>query len=552
MTAPLRRPLRRPSMRRAVILFPSGFTLGNLFFGIFAIIAASRLHFTAAGVYVMLGGICDALDGRVARATNSGTEFGEELDSLVDAISFGLAPAMIMYFAVLNRDGWDWVFVFIFAACAVLRLARFNIEQAGTAKTYFQGLPSPAAGITLASFYWFSQSWLYSYGAVADLPWHVLLRFIMVGLSILMISNVPYPTFPRTGFRSLRAIGATILLVGSVALLASRRLEYFFPIALIYVAWGLARWVFFGLFERRQPTLPYDLSEGEDEEDDEEEFALTDSRVHASKQGYREAVIARPERPRGRLGAPEREEAEPAAPRHDRGPRKPDRTERPERAERPERPAAPERAAEAERPARREKKVERPKRGERPERPERPERGERPARPEAATAPPPASTPAAAASGVGAITLGEPEVERLVADHEESLSLDEGSEMETSGETAGPGAEGAPARKRKRRRRRGERKERGPADASAVPPADATSGGVYAPVPSFDTGGDGGGHAEPPERSPYASAPSAYSPPVPPPETVSPVPAPAPAAAAPTSPPASAPTPSSTSPEPSE
>ena len=78
---------------------------------------------------------------------------------------------MIMYFAVLNRDGWDWIFVFLFAACAVMRLARFNIEQAGTAKTYFQGLPSPAAGITLASYYWFSQSWLYNYGAIGDLPW---------------------------------------------------------------------------------------------------------------------------------------------------------------------------------------------------------------------------------------------------------------------------------------------------------------------------------------------------------------------------------------------
>ena len=199
MKAQSRGTLRRPNMRRAVILFPSGFTLGNLFFGIFAIIAASRLEFSTAGVYVMLGGICDALDGRVARATNSGTQFGEELDSLVDAITFGLAPGMIMYFAVLNRDGWDWIFVFLFSACAVLRLARFNIEQAGTAKTYFQGLPSPAAGITLASYYWFSQSWLYSYGAIGDLPWHRMLRFVMVALSILMISNVP----ERTGHRRL-------------------------------------------------------------------------------------------------------------------------------------------------------------------------------------------------------------------------------------------------------------------------------------------------------------------------------------------------------------
>src|SRR4249919_2571068 len=224
----LRRP-KRPNMRRAIILFPSGLTLGNLFFGIFAIITASRGDFRKAGIWVIIGGICDALDGRVARAANAGTEFGEELDSLVDAVSFGLAPAMIMYFAVLNRDGWDWIWVFFFAACAVMRLARFNIEQAGTSKTYFQGLPSPAAGITLASYYWFSQSWLYNYGAIADLPWHVLLRFLMAALAFLMISNIPYPVFPRTGFRSLRAIAATLGLIGSIALLATKRLEFFFP-----------------------------------------------------------------------------------------------------------------------------------------------------------------------------------------------------------------------------------------------------------------------------------------------------------------------------------
>src|SRR5256714_214293 len=257
--------IRPPNVRRVVVLFPSGLTLANLFFGVFAIVTAARGDYTRAGWYVLLGGIADAFDGRVARATNSEGRFGEELDSLVDAITFGLAPAMIMYFAVLNREGWDWFWCFIFASCAVLRLARFNIEQAGTAKTYFQGLPSPAAGITLASYYWFSQSWLYNYGAVADLPWHVLLRYLMAALAFLMISNIPYPVFPRTGFRSLRALGATLLLIGSIALLATKKLEFFFPFALCYVAWGPIRWVFSGLFERRQPTIPYDLSEGEDD-----------------------------------------------------------------------------------------------------------------------------------------------------------------------------------------------------------------------------------------------------------------------------------------------
>jgi CDP-diacylglycerol---serine O-phosphatidyltransferase len=459
---PRRRPLRRPNMRRAVILFPSGLTLGNLFFGIFAIIAASRGQFVQAGVFVLLGGACDALDGQVARATNAGTQFGEELDSLVDAITFGLAPGLIMYFAVLNRDNWDWIFVFLFSACAVMRLARFNIEQAGTAKTYFQGLPSPAAGITLASYYWFSQSWLYNYGNIADLPWHVLLRFLMAALAFLMISNIPYPVFPRTGFRSLRAFGATLLLAGSLALLITKRLEFFFPFALCYVTWGPIRWVFSGIFERRQPTIPYDLSEGEDddEEDEEDAFGPMDSQVHATRQSEREPRLPRAERERAHRERPERA---PAAPRAERGSRgdasaaKLERTDGGERVATAERPARPERS-EADRAARREKREKRDKRREREARPT-------------------AAAPAEPESGVGAITLGSPPPEALPATPVLSVVRAEG-EPASGGESVERGvAEAGPTRKRKRRRRRGQR------DRLA---SDATEGGESA------DGGDGG------------------------------------------------------------
>jgi CDP-diacylglycerol--serine O-phosphatidyltransferase len=470
-------------MRRAVILFPSGLTLGNLFFGVFAIIAASRGEFRQAGVFVLLGGACDALDGQVARATNAGTQFGEELDSLVDAITFGLAPGLIMYFAVLNRDNWDWLVVFLFAACAVMRLARFNIEQAGTAKTYFQGLPSPAAGITLASYYWFSQSWLYNYGAVADLPWHVLLRYLMAALAFLMISNIPYPVFPRTGFRSLRAIGATLLLVGSIALLATKKLEFFFPFALCYVAWGPIRWVFSGLFERRQPTIPYDLSEGEDddEEDEDDQPGPMDSQVHASRQSEREVRPPRAERAR-------RDRTEPA-PRT--RPERPARTETPaaradrpdvgERTPRADRPARPERT-EAERAARREKREKRDKRRERTARAETQPSGE------------PAET------GVVAITLGEPEVTGSIVP---TLSVvradgDDATREDAVDRAAG---EGASPRKRKRRRRRGQRDrltEEVGGTAESSDSTDADDGG------DFD-GDDGEQRAESPQaESPYA------------------------------------------------
>ncbi len=160
----------------------------------------------------------DALDGRVARATRTGSQFGVELDSLVDAISFGVAPAFIMYFAVLNRDSWAWLVCFAYIACAVMRLARFNVEQGGRAKTHFHGLPSPAAGMTLATYYWFTQTTWYHY--VDAWPWHTVLPGVMLTLSFLMISHVLYPAMPRVSLRNVSGIvGAVLLFAAIVAIL---------------------------------------------------------------------------------------------------------------------------------------------------------------------------------------------------------------------------------------------------------------------------------------------------------------------------------------------
>jgi CDP-diacylglycerol--serine O-phosphatidyltransferase len=253
-------------LRRTVVLLPNGFTLANLFFGVFAIVAASRGDYSRAGAYVVFGGIADALDGRVARATRTGSRFGEELDSLVDAISFGLAPALIMYFAVLNQQGWDWIFVFLFTMCAVIRLARFNVEQAGRAKTHFHGLPSPAAGMTLATYYWFSQTELYTQTMIADLPWHVMLRYIMLGLGFLMISNVSYAAMPTIGLRTWRELMGTLLVVGTIVGVIFLPKQFFFPALMGYVVYGLGRTVFFGLLGR----LPQGELAGEDELLDDE------------------------------------------------------------------------------------------------------------------------------------------------------------------------------------------------------------------------------------------------------------------------------------------
>ena len=241
----------RDRPRRAVIILPNGFTLASLFFGIFAIVSASRSEFDTAGLYVVFGGLCDALDGRVARATGTGSRFGSELDSLVDAITFGLAPAMIMYFAVLNRNGWDWIFSFIFTACAVIRLARFNVEQAGRAKKYFHGLPSPAAGMTLATYYWFSQTPLYNQTVLGDLNWTTGLRGIMLVLAFLMISNVSYPAVPTVGFRKPSEILGTLAVIATFIGVLFLRKEFYFPALICYVLYGLAKTVLFGLIDRR-------------------------------------------------------------------------------------------------------------------------------------------------------------------------------------------------------------------------------------------------------------------------------------------------------------
>jgi CDP-diacylglycerol--serine O-phosphatidyltransferase len=282
-----RRRFRRPEVRRAVVLLPNGFTLFNLLCGIYAMVLAARGRYGTASFFVVLGGVADSLDGRIARATGTGSRFGEELDSLVDAISFGLAPALIMYFAALNRDGNDWIYVFIFTSCAVIRLARFNVEQAGRAKTHFHGLPSPAAGMTLATYYWFSQTSLYNDTVIfftdnrtlADLKWHTILRWLMVGLAYFMISDVPYPAVPTIGYRSARQLAGTAIVLGSLLGLIFLPREFIFPALVAYVLFGAVKWAALGFLDRVpdrrsvfleeeadvDPTLADDLAEPDDD-----------------------------------------------------------------------------------------------------------------------------------------------------------------------------------------------------------------------------------------------------------------------------------------------
>jgi CDP-diacylglycerol--serine O-phosphatidyltransferase len=162
-----------------------------------------------------------------------------------------------MYFSELNRSRWDWIFVFLFCACAVIRLARFNVEQAGRAKTHFTGLPSPAAGMALATFYWFSQTRLFNNTIIGDLPWQQMLPWVMLGLGMLMISNVPYAAVPIVGYRSIKAVLGSLLVLGTFVGVIFLPKQFFFPALMGYVLFGLGKAVLLGLVER----LPHHVDE---------------------------------------------------------------------------------------------------------------------------------------------------------------------------------------------------------------------------------------------------------------------------------------------------
>ena len=244
-------------MRQVVVVMPSAFTLGNLFFGFWAIVSAFNGNFRWAGWFIVFSGLLDMLDGRVARLSNTGSRFGAELDSLVDVISFGVAPALLIYFLDFASAGrFAWILSYIYVTAVALRLARFNVLSAGKPSTgWFTGLPSPSAGMTLAVYYPFSQTeWYRASIAYLDLQ-HQGLVVLMLLLAVLMVSNVKYPKFPSIGLRSPKGLlGLAVhLLILLGALLAP---EYFlFPLGLAYVAFGLIRATVLGLMERQEHAM---------------------------------------------------------------------------------------------------------------------------------------------------------------------------------------------------------------------------------------------------------------------------------------------------------
>jgi len=264
------RPPRKETLQRGVIILPSAFTLGNLFFGIHAIVAATRGDLAWAGWSIIFAGILDMLDGRIARFTRTGSRFGAELDSLVDAVSFGVAPGYIMYQIYFSDTQWSWTLSYVYITAVVVRLARFNIEQGGEAKRYFHGLPSPAAGMLLASFYPFSRTPFFE-EYLAGMPWPQITGVSVVLIGVLLVSHIPYAKVPRIGLRTARGIATTVFVIACIFAAVIIPQYFFFTYLLLYIVWGLLKSVLLGLLER--------LPGGDPLLDEEEDDAGTEVRV---------------------------------------------------------------------------------------------------------------------------------------------------------------------------------------------------------------------------------------------------------------------------------
>ncbi|MGF1643950.1 MAG: CDP-diacylglycerol--serine O-phosphatidyltransferase [Thiotrichales bacterium] len=208
---------------RGIYLLPNLFTTAALFSGFYAIIAAQTGRFSAAAVAVFIAMILDAVDGRVARMTNTQSAFGAQYDSLADLISFGLAPALVMYqWSLFNMNdvGWGWaklgwLAAFFYTAAAAMRLARFNVSLGTADKRYFLGLPSPTAAALMIGTVWVATDLGIS-GETLMVPAFI----ITIAAGALMVSNVLYPSFKQIDYKSRVPFLGVLVMVLVVMLLA--------------------------------------------------------------------------------------------------------------------------------------------------------------------------------------------------------------------------------------------------------------------------------------------------------------------------------------------
>lgn len=238
--------------RRGIYLLPNMVTTAGLFAGFYSIVAAMNGRFEAAAIAIFIAMVMDGLDGRVARLTNTQSDFGVQYDSLSDMVCFGLAPALVIYewsLRYMVSVGWaklGWLAAFIYAASAALRLARFNAQVATAEKNYFRGLPSPSAAGVLAGLVW----------AATDLGLEgealVYISFVLtVSMGLLMVSNIRYYSFKEFGFKNRVSFVAILVVVLVYAFASIDPPKVLFLGFLVYSIFGII-YTLVGIRNRRK------------------------------------------------------------------------------------------------------------------------------------------------------------------------------------------------------------------------------------------------------------------------------------------------------------
>lgn len=248
-------------LRRGAFLLPSLFTMGNILLGFYAIVLAYRGDFVLAAWMVVVAGILDMLDGRIARLTHTESEFGKEFDSLADALTFGAAPAWMSFLWGLHEYGRvGWLVPLFFLICTTVRLARFNVQTKSVDSRFFVGLPSPAAAGSVVCLFFVSAQ-----VEGAGTPWMTAIFFTVLPLSgSLMISTFRYPSFKRLDLRRKWSYRAAMLVALVLLVAISEPALSLEAITATYLFSGPTIWLW-GKLRRRSLAPPSQDLESEQE-----------------------------------------------------------------------------------------------------------------------------------------------------------------------------------------------------------------------------------------------------------------------------------------------
>jgi len=250
-----RKKLKKERSRRGIYILPNIFTSLNLFCGFYAVIAAIDGKFTAAAIAIIIGVMFDILDGKIARATNTTSQFGLEYDSLADLVSFGLAPGIMIYLWALKPLGRiGWLAAFLFMACGALRLARFNSQVGTVGSDYFVGLPIPAGASMAATTVLFCHRF-----NIAGNP--IVILILLYILSFLMVSTVKYNSFKKPELFRKMNFNVLVAVILILIFIASQPPIALFILGLTYVISGPYITIRHHRRSMRKASIPHEVKE---------------------------------------------------------------------------------------------------------------------------------------------------------------------------------------------------------------------------------------------------------------------------------------------------